>query len=257
MDLESAVVCAFALLCGIVYLRSALAARSADGAAACEPPAGVRTQQRLQRADHARTRTAAFPRYAVACVAFATAGCLLAHLIPAAVAYAVLCLAMVTRAVADQISEERAPRRRAAVLGRSRGVDYVLLTWIALTAASAFFLFPYVVSGSDRLSAIVVALCVAAMAFVAWRIASAPPLLFGDDLEAEQNVDRATRATRTGLTCVLAVGTVFVFASFVEGPPSVNRVRIGIILGAVVVWAGIWLWQSLYSRRLSRAPLAL
>jgi len=252
MDIESLAVFATAIFTGVVYLRSARAAQKpCDSAAAYE----IEPSERVHRADVARTRVTALPRYIVACLAFGIAVGVLVHFVAPTVAYAILCLSLVARSVADLISEERAPRRRAALLQRSRRVDPVLLTWIGLAAISALLLAPYFLVKEDRLAAIVVAGCVVMMALVAWRIASAPPILFGNDLEAEQVVDRETRAIRTGLTCTLAVGTVFVFACFVGASPSIAYNRIA-ILATPVVWAGMWIWQSIYARRLSRTTLA-
>lgn len=242
MDISSWVFFSIAVLVGIVYLRSAMTA-------------GRREQERIERADDARERSPALPRYIVAGVGFGTACALLAHSLAPAAAYAILCLAMVARCVADQIAEEQAPRRRSAFLGRSRRIDPVLLAWIGLAALSSLFLMPQLLEGPDRGVAIVVAACVAAMTVVAWRIASAPPVLLGNDIDAEQVVDRETRAIRTGNTCVIAVGAVGLFTAWAGFSQNVSFDRLGYIL-VIIVWAGLFVWKSIYARHLSRTSLA-
>lgn len=205
-------------------------------------------QNRIERADGERERKDVRARYAVALVAFCMAGALFAHIVSIAIAYAVLCLALVVRAVADQIAEERAPRRRAALLGRIRRVDPILAAWMALAGAASLALVPWLESDAYRVSTGVVAFCVLVMLGIAWRIASAPPLLFGSDVEAEEVVDRETRAIRTGNTCVLALGAVFFFMAFVGADVRFS-------LAVVIVLLGLWAWKSVYSRHLSRTPL--
>lgn len=248
MQMDSAL-WAYALLVGIVYLWWAMTAGT-------RPRSGDTSQGRVQRADDARERRSALARYIVAGVGFSTAGALVAHAVPPAVAYAILCLALAGRVVADQISEERAPGRRSALLRRSRRVDPVLLTWIGLAAASPLLLIPWIQDERDRAVAIVVVACVAAMVLVAWRIASAPPLLFGNDLEAEQVVDSETRAIRTGNTCIVTFAPVIFFIGFVGGSSSSAHNSSGLFLALLMLWAGLFVWKVIYTRHLSRAPLA-
>jgi hypothetical protein len=226
---------------GIVFLQSAVSARaSALSAPACE-------QSRIERADNVRERRPALPRYVLAGVSFATACALLAYAIPPTVAYAILCLVLAARCIVDQIAEERAPRRRSAVLGRSRRVDPVLSIWIAFAAAATLLLIPWVLNEPNRAAAIVVAGCAAAILAVAWRIATAPPLLLGNDLEAEQVADRETRATRTGMACFFAVAAVAAFLGFNRSSLSPAMLLLGF---------GLFGWMRIYARQLSRTPLA-
>jgi hypothetical protein len=237
---------------GILFLRFGIEAAAESKSRATllnDPNANL---DRIQRADVDRERKSPLPRYIVSAVGFLTAGAVLAHILAPAVAYAIVCLALVGRCVADQIAEERAPRRRTAVIGRSRAVDPTLVTWIALTAASTLALIPWLVDHTYRIAAILVAICVLTMVAVAWRVASAPPLLFGNDLEAEQVVDRETRALRTGNSCILTVATVLAFVAFLGGF-VVNHYE-GAALAAVCV--ALFAWKAIYARRASRAPLA-
>ena len=249
MDATRVAITVFALYTGVSFTRYAReAAAPAEHEGTREHGHDGSEQDRIQRADEERERKGAAPRYAVAIIAFCMAGALLAGLVSSVIAYAVLCLAIAGRAVADQIAEERAPRRRSALIGRARRVDPVLFTWMALAAAASLVLVPWLLGGPYRAATGVVALCVLLMLGIAWRIASAPPLLFGSDIEAEEIVDRETRAIRTGNACLSALAAVFAFMAFVG-----EELRFA--LPVVLVLVGLFAWKLIYSRRLSRAPL--
>lgn len=246
-ELERWLVFAMAVWGGVNFLRSAMSASyrferpevAEPGSAGCE-------QSRIERADGARERRPALPRYVLAAVSFGAAVALLADAVAPTVAYAILGLVLAARCIIDQVAEERATRRRSTILGRSRRVDPVLLIWVLLAAASTLFLIPWVLDQGERLAAIVVTGCAATMVALAWRIASAPPLLLGDDLEAEQVVDRETRVTRTGMACFFAVATSAVFLGF-------NGSDVGV--PTMLLAFGLVAWFRLYARRLGRTPL--
>lgn len=206
--------------------------------------AGMQSTQCID--DETRVRPSAASRYVTAGAAFLAAVAVLSGILSAVIAYGILCVLLVANGVVDLIREERVRRRRAALLRRSRRLDPVLAMWIAIALASALVLVPYAFDTSTRAAAALVAACVVAMAAIAWRIASAPPIPFGDDLAAELALDRQIRARRAGLTCVLAIGTVFVFTSFV---PS-REAGMELVLASFVAWVGVWLWESLYLRQL-------
>ncbi len=247
-DFLASFMAGFGLVTGVLFLRFGIEAAVESKSRAALLAEGGATLDRIQRADVDRERKSPFPRYAVSAIGFLTAGVVLAHLVAPIVAYAIICLSLVGRCVADQIAEERAPRRRSAVIGRSRLLDPVLMTWIALTAASSLLLIPWLLDQTFRIASVLVAVCVLTMVAVAWRVASAPPLLFGNDLDAEQVVDRETRAIRTGNSCILTVGTMLAFYAFLGG----NRYA-GAALAAV--WVVIFAWKSIYARQLSRLSL--
>ncbi len=244
---ERWVVFGTAVFGGTVLVRSALRAASNSGRHPVEPGTQACEESRIDRADRARERTPAMPRYVLAGLAFAIAGALLADVVTPTVAYAFLCLSLAARFVIDQVAEERAPRRRSALLGRSRRIDPVLLIWIGVAALSSLLLVPWVLDEAGRVAAIVVIACAATMVALAWRIASAPPLLLGTDLEAEQIVDRETRATRTGAACFFAVAAVAVFLGFSRSPLAPSMLLLSFAMAA---------WSRVYARRLGRTPLA-
>ena len=245
----------YGVLVGVSYLRSAIAAGSRDGVREPLRHGDDRSDRaRVERADEHRERVSPAARYVVSGTGFALTAAVLAHVITPAVAYALLCLAMAGRSLADQVLEERTPRRRSTIIGRSRRIDPVLLIWIVLTGASSLVLASWVIDGGYRAAAIIVALCVATMIFVAWRVASAPPLLFGTDLDAEEVVDRETRVLRTGNACFLTIAAVMLFIAFMGGQQGFieHRFEVWTLQALCII---LFVWARLYARRVVRTPL--
>lgn len=232
------IICAF--LAAFRYVYAGLRAKVPDP---CE--------ERFSRAANARDRGATgVPDFLVAALLFATACALLVYPVPVAAAYAFLCLAISARLVVGLLVEERerSTRRRAALLQRSPRIDPVLAAWVGVAAASTALVLPSLLAGNDRISALAVTACCLAMTAVAWRIATAPALLSGDDVEAELLLDRTRRIRRTGLVCMIAIGSAFFFAVAAGEPPNYGYT-------GIFVWAMLGVWLFVYLRRLYRAPL--
>jgi hypothetical protein len=227
------VVAATAIFCGAAYVRNGLTANTN-----CE------SGDRLSRAAEERDRGASgLPEYIVAIICFSIAPLALTHRLSAGVTYAILCVTLATRAVVMLTIEERSRLRRAALLQRSRGVDAILLAWIVIATSSVLLLLPPVLDRTDVAAASAVAVCVVAMAGVAWRIATAPPVLVGNDVEAELLLDRKRRIFRAGIVCVIAVGSVMFFGA-VEKSWSTWP--------AMATWAALGVWLYFYLRLASR-----
>ncbi|MHB8433301.1 MAG: hypothetical protein ACYC8W_07070 [Candidatus Tyrphobacter sp.] len=240
---QSLFVSAMAAIAGVVYVGHAVRARRYETRPATSCDEGP-----------------SWPRYGVAVVAFALAALVLLGIVQPVIGYAVLCLAMVSVFVADLAYEERARRRRIASLSPRPRADLVPASWAILAALSAFMVAPYAVESSARAAAIIIGMCTLVMAAMAWRIAAAPEQLAGRDPRAERILDRASRARRSGLTSALAVGIVFVLASFFnenESRALVTPLEFAINFTSLGVWAGIWAWQALYVRRLTRAAMTI
>lgn len=246
----------FGFVVGVRYLLSAISAtkrRRVENA--LQNNGDPSDRSRVERADDNRERVSPLARYIASGVGFLMMGAVLGHLVTPAVAYAFVALAMAGRSLGDQIVEEQTPRRRSAMIGRSRSIDSLLVIWIALTAASSLLLIPWLVYSAYRLAAIVVLVCVLIMVVAAWRIASAPPLLFGKDLAAEEAVDRETRALRTGNACFLTIVTVMAFIAFMGGQQGfiVHRFEVYVLESCAMA---LFLGSRLYARHLARRPLA-
>jgi hypothetical protein len=226
------------LFVGARFVWAGMHAREID---ACE--------DRLSQAAKARDRGATgLPDHALASVAFAIAGASALHLFSPVIAYALLCLAITSRLVVSLVFEERerARGRRAALLQRTAPVDPILLVWMALAAGSTLVLAPALLAASTRVSALVVVVCCIAMILVAWRIATAPRLLAGDDVEAELQLDRTRRIRRTGLVAMVSVGCVSFYAAIGEGSIQLWAAAFGI-------WIALGLWMIAYLRTASQA----
>ncbi len=243
--MQNDIVAGWALYAGFAFLWYAIESARSQRYASKETASA--SLDRLQRADDARERRPAEARLVVSATGFAMAVAIFFHVVSAAIGYSIISLALATRCIWDQVAEETAPRRRSTILGRHRAVDTVLLVWLALSAASMLVLVPLIGSESTRPSAIGVAVCGALMVGVAWRIASAPPLLSGDDLEAEQAVDNETRAIRTGNTCLMSVGVAAFFAAYAGAREP--------FLFAFTAWIVLFAWKLLYARQLTRIRL--
>ena len=174
----------------------------------------------------------------------------LTGLVAPVVAYSALCLSLVVVYLGDLYLEERSRRQRVASLTPRRPLDFVMATWVVTVSLSILLLIPYFLDGATRGAAFIVALSAIAMACVAWRIASAPTQLAGVDLPVERIIDRGTRAARTGMTTVLAVGLVFAFTSFANTHPgTMTNTQFTLFLIALAMWAGLWWWQIRYVRQ--------
>lgn len=134
------------------------------------------------------------------------------------VGYSLLCLALAGFQLADLLQDERAraQQHRVALLAPRPAAEVVPTVWVALAVAAGLMLAPYVFLDEQRVAAAIVAICAFVTAGIAWRIASAPRQLFGEDVRYERIRDRYSRTRRAGVLAVIAMGTVMVFISFVN-----------------------------------------
>jgi hypothetical protein len=153
-----------------------------------------------------------------ASVAFVIAVLVLLQAVSPVVGYSFLALSLAGFQLADLLQDERAraQRHRVALLAPRPAADLVPAVWVALTVATGLMLAPYVFLGVQRVAAVIVAFCAFVMAGIAWRIASAPRQLFGEDVRCERMRDRYSRTRKVGLIAVIAMGTIMVFISFVN-----------------------------------------
>ncbi len=190
-------------------------------------------------------------KYLVAPFALVIAALVGLSVLAPVIAYGVLCLGMVSVYLAR---EERKRRQRVASLAPRPAADSVSMVWVAISALSVLMLTPYVVFGQQRLAAIIVGVCSLGMSLIAWRIASSPEQLTGEDIRLERTRDRAYRLRRSGLTATLAIGIVFVFMSFVNAElPVVLPVQTILNYTSLIMWLALWAWETWYVYRLDRS----
>lgn len=191
-------------------------------------------------------------RFTIACVALVLATLVFFSVASPVVAYGIICVALVSGNLFDQVLKEHARRRRVASLTPRPAAEAVPTVWVAITVASVLILAPYVILGQQRVAALMVGICALVMAGISWRIASAPVQLKGEDIQSERLRDRASRSRNAGMSAVLAIGSIMVFTAFVNvGLPTILPLQRILYLVSLVTWAGLWVWVILYSRHFS------
>ncbi len=226
---ERIVVSAVGVVAGTIFLLAALRVkRSAKGSASA--------------------------RLAIAAFAFLVAGLVALHALDPVVGYSLTAFSLVVVSIADLVRDERTRGRRIAALVPRPVAEYVPMLWIAVAMVSLFALVPYLHVGSERISAAIAGICVVAMAGIAWRTASAPTHLTSANPASERICERASRIRKTGMACVLACGIVLVFVNFVnETLPAVESIERFWALATFVLWAGLWVWTSVYTKCIGHA----
>jgi hypothetical protein len=134
------------------------------------------------------------------------------------VGYGFLCLALAAFQLADLLQDERARacERRIALLTPRAAAELVPTLWVAIAVAAGLMLAPYVILDIQPVAAALVAFCTFSMAGIAWRIVSGPRQLFGEDVRYERIRDRYHRTRKSGVTAVVAMGSIMVFIVFVN-----------------------------------------
>lgn len=156
--------------------------------------------------------------FVTALVAFLIGLLALFQIVSPVIGYSFLCLALSGFQLADLLQDEqaRARRRRIAIVAPRPAAELVPTIWVSLAIAAGLMIVPYVILDKQRLAAVIVAVCAFLMAGIAWRIASAPRQLFGEDLRYERMRDRYSRTRKAGLTAVIAMGSIMAFTVFVN-----------------------------------------
>lgn len=189
-------------------------------------------------------------RFVVAPILLVIAVLVVVGIVAPVVAYGLLCLAL---ASAYLFGQERARGLRVASLAPRPAVEVIPGIWIGCAAASVVLLVPYVALAQERAAALLIGACTLLMAAIAWRVASAPEHLAGEDIRAERMCDRAFRSKRVGLSAVIAIGNVFVFLSFVNAELAVvTPIQLYFHRISFVAWIALLAWQVLYVSHLER-----
>jgi hypothetical protein len=197
-------------------------------------------------------------RFVTAALGFASAPLVALNVVSPIVAYSILCFSIAAVFLADLVREERALRRRIALLSPRPAIEGVPTVWMTITLFSTLTFIPYILGGIDAIAALISLACAIAMLAIAWHIATASSQLTSEDPHAEHTSERASRARKIGLTCVVTIGTIFCFVSFAHAQPpfawGLGRIT---FLDLIVLWVGLWIWQALYARRISRSGRAI
>jgi hypothetical protein len=203
---------------------------------------GPEQRERLARVLAARTDaegTDSYTRYAgVFTIAMAAIGLIPA--VPSVLPYAASCLALAIAMLLAYLHFRRLSERRIAPLARRTAwtsmPPLVIASWaICLAGAAAFAVFPQYRIGAFAAIVSGIALCA-----IAWRVAIAPAMLFGDDAQLEYLVDEHVRFCRaTGLVSLACAPPVVLVmlagAALRSGPPVFAAVTWLVIVAFLVV----------------------
>lgn len=195
--------------------------------------------------------------FLVALASVVVAGLVVFRVASPIVGYALLCLALACFQLCDLLQDEGARRRKVASLVPRPAVEPIPVVWIALVVGSVALLAPYVLLAQERAAALV-GMCALVMAGIAWRIASAPVQLHGENVRSERMRDRAWRFRKAGVCSVVAMGSIFAFITFVNSAlPEVLPLQRLLLHVSFVTWAASGAWVILYAYRLDRLSRAV
>jgi hypothetical protein len=191
--------------------------------AAFSPEQRERLARVLAARERAEGNTDAYSRL-VGVLTIVMAPIALIPAIPFVLPYSISCVAMALSILFSYLRFRRATERRVAPLVRrtvwaSLPPLAVAATLVCLAGAALFAAYP-----QFRAGVLVVIVAAAVLFAVAWRVATAPAILFGDDSQLEYLVDehlRVSRATNL-LALVCAPPTVLVALAWATLPPSAH-----------------------------------
>ena len=178
-------------------------------------PERGRIDRVLDARDDAEDIPAAYGRY----LALAVLGLGLLELLPAVppvLPYALMCLVMAGFTLLAYLRFRRATDRRVAPLVRRSPVHVLSPFGIAAMACSFVAVLAVAAYPPQRLEALVGAVAMAVLVWVAWRIAQAPALLLGDDPQWEYAVDERIRVCRARNVTVLVCATGALVVAFAQ-----------------------------------------
>jgi len=170
---------------------------------ALSPQAGEQVWETLRARSELEGDTSALMRY-VAVFYFAMAALEFVPAVPFAVPYAAASLALALAILAAYLQVKRATDRRVAPLVRRSPLDalppvVVVAMSLCFAGTLGFALYP-----PYRIAALAVAISVALLFIIAWRIAGAPALLVGSDPQVAYAVDERVRLIRATGVAALA-----------------------------------------------------
>jgi len=179
------------------------------------PPERDRIDRVLDARDDAEDVPVAYGRYlAVAVVALGLLE--LVPAVPPVLPYALMCLVMAGFTLLAYFRFRRATDRRIAPLVRRSPIQVLSPFTIAAIACSFVAVFAVAAYPPQRPGALVGAVAMALLVWVAWRIAQAPALLLGDDPQWEYVVDERVRVCRARNVAVLVCATGAVVVGFAQ-----------------------------------------
>ncbi|HEY1429281.1 MAG TPA: hypothetical protein VGF18_06890, partial [Candidatus Tumulicola sp.] len=143
-------------------------------------------------------------RRAIGILAIVAAALELVPSIPYAIPYAILCLGVACSELVCYIGMRQATQRRTAALV-PRTPQQVLPPFVVAAVAATLLGVLLVAPLPDlRIAAVVVAVSMLVLFWIAWQVASSRALLVGDDPQIEYAIDERLRASRVANLAALA-----------------------------------------------------
>lgn len=153
--------------------------------------------------------------------AIAVAPLVLIPAVPYVLPYAASCLVLAFATLVAYVQLRRATARRVAPLMRRSALSAFSPIGLAGAAVCLAGAIVFATLPEFRLAAIAIVVASLALCAIAWRVAVAPAILFGDDPQLEYAVDEHVRFCRTtgliALACAPAAAFVFVAGASVRG----------------------------------------
>lgn len=191
--------------------------------AAFSPDQRERLARVLTAREQAEGNTDVYLRF-VGILTIAMAPIALIPAVPFVLPYSISCVAVAAAILLSYLHFRRATERRVAPLVRrsvwaSLPPLAVAATVVCLAGAASFGAYP-----QFRMGVLVVTLAALVLFAVAWRVATAPAMLFGDDSQLEYLVDEHVRFSRATnlLALVCAPPTVLVALAWATLPPTAH-----------------------------------
>jgi hypothetical protein len=160
--------------------------------------------------------------------------------VPYVLTYAASCLGMAIATLTAYVQYRRSTERRVAPLMRRTPWMSLPPVAIAATAVCILGTAAFATLPQFRIAGIVVIAVSLALCAIAWRVAIAPSVLFGDDPQLEYLVDEHVRFCRAnnllGLACAPPTVLVMIgWASLPDGAHFFNAVTLAVCIAFAIV----------------------
>jgi hypothetical protein len=200
---------------------------------------GVRLGRVLEAREDAEGASNAYARWS-GLFTIAMGGVELIRAVPFALPYALSCLAIAVSLLLSYFHIRRVSERRIAPLAPRSPLTTLSPPLLACAGISLCGTLAYAAIPDLRVGALLVAFSVALFVAIAWRVAGAPALLFGQDPQLEYKVDEHLRVSRSGniLALASAPAMFFVVVADVQAPAlwPVKAAVVAAFLLAMIVY---------------------
>jgi hypothetical protein len=180
---------------------------------------GARLGRVLEAREEAEGASDAYARWS-GVLTIVMGGVELIRAVPFAVPYALSCLAIAVSLLLSYFHIRRVSERRVAPLAPRSPLTTLSPPLLACAGISLCGTLAYAAIPELRAGALLVAFAVALFVAIAWCVAGAPALLFGQDPQLEYKVDEHLRVSRSGniLALASAPAMFFVVVADVQAP---------------------------------------